>query len=153
MRLVRDLKRRFRDGWLSLRRLHAQAPVLTLLVLLVAWTSGCSSENGLIVEPAPGTVLADGIVLERVSTREGDLEQVAFSPQTGQRYAEDRRCLIVSGHLRNTTDKLQDVDMWVDGYNSEGELVTSTLASEAQEGYLHLDLPGETRQDFESSAS
>jgi hypothetical protein len=100
------------------------------------------------IEPAPGA-FGEGIILEEASARMGALEGTSFTVQTGEHHTKGDWCLLVSGRICNTNDKMCAVDMWVDGFDSEGRQVVSTLASETQEGFLHRDVPGETSQDFE----
>jgi len=105
------------------------------------------------LQPKLGTALADGLVLEQASVHAATLKQAAFNVQSWRHYSRGDWCLMVSGRVRNTTSELLDVDMWVDGCDSEGERVASTLASGTQEGYVHFDVPGESSQDFEIAVS
>jgi hypothetical protein len=106
-----------------------------------------------LIEPEPGTFLAEGIVLEESSARLGTLDVPSYNVQNRDHCSEGDWCVLVSGRIRNTTCKTRDVDIWVDGYDLEGERVASTLASETQEGYLHLDMAGEADASFEISVS
>ncbi|MBN1152747.1 MAG: hypothetical protein JXA58_06000, partial [Dehalococcoidia bacterium] len=155
-----------------LRLSHVRA-VLTGLVLIAACTAVSCSDGtlpyeedeepdfetepasrtpevaGACIEPKPGTMLAEDIVLEQASAQEGDLVEESFSPRTGRRYSEGRRCLLVTGQLRNTSTEARAVDMWVDGYSAKGERVASTLISETQPGHLHLAVPAGAGREFE----
>ena len=104
---------------------------------------------GARIEPKPGTMLPEDIVLEQASAQEGDLVEESFSPRTGRRYSEGRRCLLITGQLRNTSTEARDIDMWVDGYSAKGERVASTLISETQPGHLHLAVPAGAGREFE----
>jgi len=105
------------------------------------------------VEPQSGTFLAEGIRLDGASARAGILRVPAYVPRTWDYNSQGDWCVLVSGQIGNTSMNVRDVDLWVDGFNADGEQVASTLATEAQEGFLHLDVPGETTLDFEIGVS
>ncbi len=146
--------------------------VLTCLALFSACTFASCSEGGLPyeededlafeteptsrtpevadarIEPAPGTELTEGIILVDATAQEGDLVEESFELVTGQRHAAGRRCMLVTGYLRNTTTDTQTVDMWIDGYDFEGQQVASTVVSETQPGHVHLDVPAGAGSEF-----
>ena len=105
------------------------------------------------VEPAPGSALMEGVVLEEAWVHESHLDEVAFEVQDGTRHSKGRQCLVVSGHIRNITAETLDFFIWADGYSARGERVSSTMVSESQPGYVHLTIPGETSEEFEIALS
>ena len=173
MRLVQDLKRQLGNARLEVRRPSTRSTVLTLVLLVGACAVVSCDHSGLPyeedeepafetepesktpevadarIQPKPGTMLAEGIVLEEASPQEGDLVEESFSPRTGRRYLEGRRCLLITGQIRNTSTEARNVDIWVDGYSAKGERVASTLISETQPGHVHLAVPAGAGREFE----
>jgi len=123
-------------------------PVLLAAVLIAAGGSACSRQYRVSC-----AVLSEGVVVEEASAREGTLSQVAHNVEDGRQYQEGRRCLVVSGQVRNTTTATLDVYLWVDGYDVDGDRVASTLSTGAQDGYLHVDVPPGSARDFEIAVS
>jgi hypothetical protein len=105
------------------------------------------------IVPEPGATLVEGVVLEDASTRVGILEKGGFDVPTGRHLAKGDWCLLVSGRIRNTTAETLDVDVWIDGYDSEGERVASTVASDTREGFAQFDVAAGSSLNFEIAVS
>lgn len=107
----------------------------------------------IIVEPKPGEYLESGITLDEIAVSVDSIDEAFFNPGSGKSYYPGDRCFLVSGQITNTTGDDLYVDIWIDGYNAEGEQVAWSLSTGTIAGHVQFDIPAKSSQSFEVRVS
>jgi hypothetical protein len=99
------------------------------------------------IEPAIGSCLTPGIILEKASVSVTTLDK-PFSSLEGSYFNTGDRCILITGTLRNDTGQEWQVAYHAEGYDIDGNRVSSTLDAGPRLGLLAFDIPAKSSRDF-----
>lgn len=99
------------------------------------------------VEPGQGDYLAEGILLNQITVIVGSLDKPIF--HNYEHYYVGDPCLLVIGDIKNDTTENLYVDLFAEGFDSDGNQVSHTISSGTIVGHIQTDVPSGSSNNFQ----
>jgi hypothetical protein len=100
------------------------------------------------VEPEPGSTIADGITLGRVTVAVGTMDFQGFNPWGGIRLIPGDTCLLVTGSFTNTSSQGLQISFFAEGFDAKEKQTAWTVDSGPLAGILAATIPVGSSRDF-----
>jgi hypothetical protein len=93
------------------------------------------------VKPEKGGYLAEGILLNEITVITSSLDRPIFSPQNREHYYAGDPCILIIGEAINSTTEDSYVDLFADGFDTNGNQVCWTISSGTIMGHVQTYVP------------